>query len=77
MNNNPQDINIHQQHGEKLKSRNAVDAFDLVECCAVSMRSMLLMFRNNLFVPPSRVKMFGVSRGSMSSLCQVKLIRTT
>jgi hypothetical protein len=36
MKNNLQDINIHQQHGEKLKSRNAVDAFDLVECCAVN-----------------------------------------
>jgi len=77
MNNSLQDTNINQQHGEKLKSRIAVDVFDLVECCAESMRSLLLMFRDNLFVPPSSVKMSGIRRGSMLSLCQLKLIKTT
>jgi len=36
MNNNPQDMKIHQQHCEKLKIRNAAWPFDLVECCAVN-----------------------------------------
>ena len=31
INNNPKDININQQHCEKLKSRNAVEEFDLVK----------------------------------------------
>jgi hypothetical protein len=77
MNNNPQYIKVHQQHCEKLKFRNAVEAFDLVECCAESMRSLLPKFWDNVFVPPSRVKVFGVSRDSVSGLCQVKPIRTT
>jgi hypothetical protein len=76
-NNIPQYMKIHQQRCEKLKSRNAVKAFELVECCAESIRSLLIMFRDNLFVPPSNVKMSGVSRISISGLCQVKPIRTT
>jgi len=77
MNNSPQDTKIDQQNYEKLKSRNAVEAFDLAEYCADSMRSLLLTFRDNLFVPPLRVKTSGVSRGSMSGLCQIKPIRTS
>lgn len=69
-------MNIRQQNCEKLKTRNAVEPFDLVECCVESMRSLLLTFRFDMFVPPSGVKMSGVSRGSISGLCQVKPIRT-
>jgi len=54
MNNNTQDMKIHQQQCEKMKPCNAVEPFDLVESCAKSMRSLLLMFRVNLFLLPSK-----------------------